>query len=583
MPTLPKSLEEFSGNVLNRLSAFKEYLIHQDPAEVPEAIVNFPKKTRKIKTKKIKSRIIIFDENGNGIDRKVYEQEILQAEIDRLNEINVAIEISSKLARLHSFQEEIKRLSEIEIQTVPLLKELKEHIKRNEARLSLEKVKRYPIRNNIGKCLSRKNNKLFDVIFFIKNEINDYKLRELDLSYIDFPSFKASQAQLLTDFLNYIYYDNFKNLINFVNEALGFIDKTMDILEKLEVFSEQLGFPQHYCAPLKKYLNDIRATFSKENIIDFFENSLNLFLNHTLYADSYYKLYRIDLERYSKIDFPSYTGFLEGFILNNTPIHFLDRKTREIKGYLVKNQDNSLYGKLNLHKNSSLMKFLSFIFRKYIFNFFSTKHYFIDKNHKNNFLKKLNLTHRGTPTFIAVRDAVFNLGRWDFLLGGISPLHLFNEKFKECLSKKLFLNILNEEFEKILSDKALNDKRLNRIENTVYRDKIIHFFDRLCAIANGIKSLDKETSITNCLAQIQPNSRQEIIEQLNNSEEMKFFTEKIASLGNQLNLFISDFSNLLSSSKKQLQPPGYINYFFLKPQSSISKEVKHGPKNALSR
>lgn len=528
---------------------------------------NFPKSKGKIMRKKIKPKIIIFDDdNGIGYDNS--SSHWYYKEIKRLAEINLEIEFSPKMEKKKLLEEELNRLDRIDIRGALNLNKLKRQNEERSFELfasneekkakllasqrvihkSKERSKRVREILKISQkkaAKEKKISKLLDpVVFFIQNEIDIFKGKVINIGSLDseLPSFDGMKDDLLTEFLYSIDYDNFKKLIKSAGEILTSIDEIKKTLNKLDDFAKNLGYSLDYIYSLDQAYKKIKVNFSREVIITFLESSLNLFKQRTLILDN--KIYLLKIkDQKPTIQFHE-PEFLSLFISHNCPKKILKLNSEHMAQFFSQNDDTLLFNKGHLENEDNLLKLL--------LNFFSGKYYFLSHNHKDKFVKKFFLKFQEFPNFESIRSEMFKLKWWQFILMGISPFYIIKKNFKDLLSEKLFLNLIEEEF------------------RNINKESYINYIDDLYSIQNRLKSSnigDKSDSIPLSFINA-PQSRQEIIDRLNNREEIKELVEKISNLANSAMGCVSEFSRILSASQQEAAkfPPstGFPNKYFFK-------------------
>jgi hypothetical protein len=540
-----------------------------------------PQSKGKIIRKKIKPRIIAFDEDGIGYD--VNSLYLYLKEVKRLSAINMENDLTPRMI----LKEELDRLGKIDINEKGCLKELEKQIVKNEFKFfASEEEKQARSHENKEKMQARqrviqesqerskrvreflkvkqkktikekKISKLLDpFVFRIQEKIdkcketssnNDKYLLDLTL-----PFFGDIKDGFLNDFLATIKYDDeFKKLINFAENIFILINKTKETLKEMDEFSNSLGFPQSYVGRLNDSQKEMNEIFSKREIINFLEDSLVLFKQRTLNLDNKYCLFDEEDKKDKKdekdeIEF-SELKFLNSFISDNCPKRILKLNSEHLEQFFSQKYDTTLFDKYRLENKDNLLKLL--------FNLFSGKFYFSSKNHQDKFVKKYILNFKEHPNFKSIKDEIFKLKWWQFILIGISPFHVFKKRFKELLSKKLFLNLIEEEFNKIFNkiDELILSMEDQSKQKKSFTERLIKYMDNLYSIQNRLEVSnigDNNQSIPLSLINAS-RSRQEIIDRLNNHEEMKELLEKVLNLANNTTGCVNKFSKLRKACQRE--------------------------------
>lgn len=493
----------------NEFSFFKEVS--------PRQFANNPAKYKK----KCKARVIEFDEDRIGYD--VTSPYLYLKNINRLNDINLEIEFP--------LNEELERLARIEVNAGPYLIKLERKIKINEFDLFASKEEKIArqckieqkIKNNKKDRERKKINKLLTPkILFILKKIDIYKkgFACQELSIVP-PLFETSKDDFLTAFLKSIDYEKFKELIKFSEYILMSIDKIKQTLKKIDDFSKDLGVPSNYVEFLDSYYRKIEENFNRENISKFLENSLILFEQKTLSSDNNYCL--LDIQAKKKEIIFSEPKFLDKFILanNNKQIYeILSNEIRQLLNKKRKNQTTIRYKNIK-NKKSTIKKYFSFL---------SDEYYFSNKNFKKKFIKKIFSNMPEPPSVESMKTILGNLKWWQFFLIHIGFIFIFKKGFRERLSEELFMDLLEEKFNKIdekKEPKANNIDELYEIKNRI----------------NSFESKVQDHSIN--LNSLNPlDSRQAIVNRLKEHKKVKDLLDNVLILSNQALSCISEFNNL---------------------------------------
>lgn len=536
-----------------------KFSLSEEPVVFSTEFINAPP-NEKIFPKKIKERIINFDDD-DGIGYDHCASHWYFKEIKRLDKINLEIELSPRMR----FKEEFMRLSKIYTDQEITHEELKKQIAEKEfdlfaskkekaARLRDEEEKQQTKQRLIEKSIQNKKDKreylrikklLDPVVSFIQNqidqckeEISDNNKLSLDLRL---PSFEGMKNDFLADFLKKIDYKNLKELINFSQSILFFINEINKTLKKIDFFSKSLGVSVNYIDSLDNFHEKIKKNFTMDIIIKFLESSLTIFKQRTLNSDNDYCLLKIENQK-EKIEF-SEPDFLNSFISENSLNRIVKLNSECLDQFFNQNEDSILFHKRRLENKNNFLKVL--------FNFLLGKYYFFSQKHKNKFVKKFFLDAQECPNFESIKTGMLKLKWWHFILIGISPIHIFKKGFRELLSEKLFLNLLEEEFKNI--DKKPCVKSV---------DNLYSIQDRLKSSNIGFKSYSINLALINV-----PQSRQEIIISLNKHQEIKDFLDKVSVLINHTTGCLSEFSKtkkvFLLENEKIVSPFDLAkNYFF---------------------
>ena len=247
--------------------------------------------------KKLKPRVIEFDEDGKGYEFFNWHRCFL----DNINlEIVYPKKIKRKLLQEQVLKEELECLGKIEIDEKSYLNSLKRKIKIKEFDFFASKEDKDTRQRNIEQKIEntkkernrQKISKLFlpDKLRILKT-IEIYKKTCVSQSVnIKLPFFETSKDSLLTAFLKTVNYEKFQQLIIFSEHILISINKIRETLEKIDKFSEDLGVFSDYVRILDDCYRKIKENFSRENIGKFLENALILFEQKTLAFDNKYCL-----------------------------------------------------------------------------------------------------------------------------------------------------------------------------------------------------------------------------------------------------------------------------------------------------
>lgn len=478
--------------------------------------------------KKLKPRVIEFDEDGKGYEFFNWHRCFL----DNINlEIVYPKKIKRKLLQEQVLKEELECLGKIEIDEKSYLNSLKRKIKIKEFDFFASKEDKDTRQRNIEQKIEntkkernrQKISKLFlpDKLRILKT-IEIYKKTCVSQSVnIKLPFFETSKDSLLTAFLKTVNYEKFQQLIIFSEHILISINKIRETLEKIDKFSEDLGVFSDYVRILDDCYRKIKENFSRENIGKFLENALILFEQKTLAFDNKYCLLNKQDKKKKELVF-SKVVFLDEFISNNNAKQVFKLLSEDISAFFQVNADATLIRNSYLKKNTSILKKL--------FNYFSGNYYFFNENYKNKFVESFLVNIKEEFTFEFIRNKITKLKWWNFIFMGISPAHVFEKGFKERLSEKLYLKLLEEKFKKIV------EKPVPNVENI---DKLYGIKKDINSFKNKIQDHSINLNSLNVL-----DSRQSIVDRLKKHEEIKKLLDNILILSSQAESCINEFNYL---------------------------------------
>lgn len=503
--------------------------------------------------KKIKTCVIAFDEEGIGYD--ISSPYLYLKEITRLNDIDLEIELPAKfkkkLLQENLLNEELERLGKIEVNQETYLNKMEFELfankKEKDARQrsieqKIENNKKHKERQKTSKLLMPKIMRIQDKIE-IYTKAFDSKSLSIEPSL-----FETSKDEFLITFLKTINYEKFKELINFSEYILNSIDNIRETFKKIDDFSEDLGIASNYVGILDSYSRQIKENFNREKIANFLENALILFKQRTLLLDNNYSLLDIQTKKKKEIVF-SKLDFLDEFIANNNAKQILKLLSEDISAFFHENADSTLIRNSYLEKSTNILKKL--------FNYFSGNYYFFNKNYKDQFVKTFlsNIQEELTLEFIRVK--VNKLKWWHFIFMGISPGHVFEKGFKERLSEKLYLKLLEEKFKKI------DEKQESNAEN----------IDKLYDIKNDINSFKNKMQChsinLNSLNVLQ--FRQSIVDRLKKDEEIKKLLDNVLILSDQVSSCIKEFNKLKYVCRREIEKVSENNEIFQLSKNDVSK------------
>ncbi len=502
-----------------------------------ESIEQFKISPAKYK-KRIKPRIIDFDEDGLGYD--ISFPYLYFKEVNRLNDIEIEppMKIKKKLLLEGLLNEELESLYRMESCYEPYLKKIEREIKINEfnlfaskkqkeARLSLIEKKRHYTKK---KREQLKNSKLLITkIVTILKKIDIYKNRFHSSSFSTMlPSFESNKNDFLDGFRRAIDYEKFKELICFSEYVLLSIDKMKDSLKKIDIFFKDLGVFSNYENSLEYYYRSMEAIFNRDTISGFLEDSLILFEQSTLVLDNDYCLLN-RLDKTKKIVF-SEPEFLDKFISANNSKQIYKILSNEIKQLLNKRMSRliSIRNKNYKIKKNLIRKLLSF---------FDEEYYFTSKKFKRKFITKIFSNGYEPNTVEAMKTILDNLSWRQLCLFHMGIFFLLRKGFRARLSEELFLDFLEEKFKKINENKEPNVTNI----------------DELYLIKNHINSLKSKIQDHSIdLNTLNPlDSRQAVVNRFKNNKEIENLLRNVLILSKQASSCIHEFNNLKDACKRE--------------------------------
>ncbi len=477
--------------------------------------------------KKTRVRLILCGDDGIGYENHSPRQ------------------VKKKLERrraLQPFEGKTTCLSEIAIEKNMTQEELERKIEEKELELGF-----FTLRDEVL---------LGSVIVSIQKQIDEYKLK-FDNKY-PYPNFVlidskiAQECVFFNNFIKATNYDGLKELIDFSETILIAINKANKIIKKIDLFSKSLGISLGYMNTLDDCYEKMEKSINKEKIIEFLESALKLFKDRALtkhldyclfYAEDRKKVRELILKLFKdrvltkylehcvpyEKDIKQEPSFLNLFIEDNCPRKLLDQHCEYLNKFFSENSNSSLFKKRYLERKSNYFKVF--------LNFLSMKHYFVNVNHKNFFVKKFLLNIYQPFDFELVKKEIFKLKWWHFILVGINPYHVFKREFRTCLAKALFLNLIEEEFRNI----------------DIEREPYIEAIDALHSIQARLKasSLNTKTESLGLYEVNPPQSRQEIIDRLRSHEEVKNLLDEVQILTQGTNHCINGFSKAVNRCQQE--------------------------------
>ena len=532
-----------------------------------EKFTNYSKSKEKIRRKKIKPRTIIFDDDS-GIGYDQYSSHWYFKEANRLSDINFEVEPSSRIKKkiLHEelLREELDRLGKIEVNLELYSNRLEKEIKIKEFELFASPEEKEARKRNINESVkntkkiresckndqkrqarAKKISGLLDpIVFLIQERINQCKEKSSNNNKhvlgLKLPFFEATRNDFVNGFLTTINYDQLRELINYAENVSISIDQIKKSISKIDNFFKSFGLSSNYMAILDESQKKLKEVFNKDQMFNYLDLSLNLYRQRTLNFDNNYCLLSIK-EQKEEIKF-SEPVFLDKFISKNTPeviFKSLLENTRQLLDTDKKSQ--TLIRNTNFGKKDN-------IFKKW-FYYFSGKYYFLNLNHKHKFVKKFFLNSLEHPNFESIKIETLKLKWWHFILMGLSPFIILKKDFKKLLAKKLFLNLIEEEFNKI--DKEPNIKNIDAMYSIQQR-------------LNSSNISDKNQSISLPLMNVFL-SPKEIIDHFNQHEEIKELLEKVSNLTSQSIWCVNEFSKILNACERESEK--------ISPSADLSKKI----------
>ncbi|WP_342147432.1 hypothetical protein [Rickettsiella endosymbiont of Aleochara curtula] len=505
-------------------------------------------------------RIIAFDEDGIGYD--VNSSYLYFKEINRLSDINLEIELSTKIKKKllqdGMLDEELKRLARVEVKHGSYLNRLERKIKIKEfdffASKEIKDTRQSEIekkiRNNKKNRERKKNSKLLiPKILPILKQIDIYKKAFACQSLtIESFLFETNKDDFLAGFLKSINYEKFKELIDFSEYIRTSSEKIKQTLIKIDDFSKNLGIVSNYVRSLDSYYIKIKENFNRENISNFLEDSLSLFEQKTLALDNNYCLLDIQAKK-KKIVF-SEPDFLDEFILANNNSQIFKILSDEIRQLLnTKRKNQTITGNRNLKKKKSLIK-------RY-FYFLSDEYYFTNEKFKKNFIKKIFSNIPESHSIESMKTILVNLKWWQFFLIHIGIIFLLKKEFRVRLSEALFLDLLEEKFEKISEKEEPKSQDIDELYDI---KKHINSFDS--------KVQDRSINL-NSLTPL--DSRQAIVDRLKRHKEVEDLLDNVLLLSNQASSCINEFNKLKDACKRENENIPENGEIFHLNKSDVSK------------
>jgi hypothetical protein len=495
--------------------------------------------------KKLKPRIIEFDEEGKGYEFFNWYRCFLD---------NINLEIDPE----EVLNEELERLRRIEPNQESYLNKLKRKFKIYEFELFASKeekdARQYNIEQKIENDKKRKDRQkisklLIPKIMYIHDKINIYK-QTFDSKSLSIESFllETSKDDFLDAFLKTIDFEKFKELINFSEYIINSIDSIRETFKKIDDFFKDLGIASNYISILDSYYRQIKENFNRQGIANFLESALILFEQKTLASDNEYCLLNIQAKKQKEIVF-SKLVFLDEFISNNNAQQVFKLLSEDISTFFQVNPDSALIRNSYLEKNTNMLKKL--------LNYFSGNYYFCNESHKNKFVKIFLSNIQEEFTFEFIRNKITKVKWWHFIFMGISPALVFKKGFKERLSEKLYLKLLEEKFKKIA------EKLVPNVEN----------IDKLYAIKNDINSF--KNKIPDHLINLNSlnilDSRQSIVNVLKKHEEIQQLLDNVLILFDQASSCIAEFNELKYVCRTEIGKVSQNNEIFQLNTNDVSK------------
>jgi hypothetical protein len=526
--------------------------------KIKPSLIYFDKKGKghrvKPSSKKRKKSLDFFDkyENLNEfIDkRKKYE--------DNLEKIEKSVERKfNRLAKLSLEDKDtelFRRLDSIE----------KTRIRKTNARiLQAEKatrIKTFKLWKPILASIEEKINKFKEQ--YAKLENQDI----LDNIYVDLLSLEGNKnKRLIGAFLKYINYDKFRLLVKIAKETYSAIENTRLILNRIDKIRENFGFHKKYINCFQQELDDFTRIFSNESILNFFENSFRL-----------YKLIKLNPNQ-----FINFSNFEFGDISKNISLkapacleviqsldEIISNQQLAIEIFLKKfNKHHNLYQRripasfLYNNKNNIFKKFFA-KFKHFLMNFFTVRFYFIDERYFLNFLQKMDMFIENQNQSNLTIDSVSNfLNRltWKTLISyGINPMHLYQRDVKKRLVQFLFLSLINQKFEKAISDLVVTPNTIHRRENTDTHSKRLNISDKLFALIKELSFLGREDILydvnnkqNNIFKGVK--SREDVFCELENNDEVKDLLSKIPIFKSRMYVFIDGFFKVFNATEENIK------------------------------
>jgi hypothetical protein len=531
-------------NSLNQIPFFKDLS--------PGQFTSYSVKNKK----KIKPRIIEFDEEGIGYDNS--SPYLFLKEINRLNDINLEIELpekfKKKLLQENLLKKELERLEKIEINQGGYVNKIERKIKIMEFELFASKEEKEARQRNIEQKIGNNkkskerqkiNKLLIPKILSIQEKIEIYKKTFDSKSLnIEFSLFETTKDDFLVAFLKTIDYEKFKELINFSEYMLNSIDNIRETFKKIDDFSEDLGIASNYMGILDSYYRQIKENFNRERIANFLENALILFKQRTLLLDNNYSLLEMQTKKNAIV-------FSEPNFLNEFISSYNSRKVYKIL-YNEMNQFLNINMPKKIKKRKNKMNLI-----KKLFYFIFNEYYFVDKKSKEKLRRKFFSNISDTSSFESIKNIMYTLKWWEFFLIGISPICIFKKGFRTRLSEEFFLDLLEKKFKKIDIEQELNRK-------------IDMLYDLRNLINSSTFKIHDDSINLNSLNIM--NSRQAIICRLKNKIKMEgALFDNVQTLSDQVSSCINEFNNLNFVCRQEIEKASEKNEIFQLNKNDVSK------------
>ncbi|MGB9087886.1 MAG: hypothetical protein WCB98_05920 [Candidatus Aquirickettsiella gammari] len=520
------------------------------------------------KPKKIRTRTIGFYPNGMGFcveDEVNRGKRILSEEIKRLASIDVEknnLIVGDKLSQGEAvLLEEFKRLENIDLEKIECPDEssveeecsLEEKNELLYAKLwgrieSIEKSGRIRAdkiakRRLTGKPVIDKAPKqaLERLLSPIKREIEEFYAKEdnaVNEACFDLPRFEASN----NNFINYINFKDFKELISVANKIFLSIKEIALILKKIGDFYYDLNGCQIYSEYFNQEIVNFNRNFNKADIVVFLKNALKLFEEYKLDPSKANRfIFHKSNNKFEEITF-SNQARLDEFVYSNRLESIIKNQKTEIKAYLDRyfHKDILFNEKIlenKVYRDGNLFKYFFEKIKKFIINF--SRNYFMNRESKLAFINKLKENIGSAAPFNSVNNFVSGLKWWRLIFYGINPFCLYKKGFKRKLAEQLFLALIDEDFKKVVNNLEIATDHTARIQHT---DGLSDIIARLRSLNRSDRGNIGEKS----------KSRHEIINELK-KDVIKELPKKLLHLKEQANLSLSQFSELLNWSKTTIE------------------------------
>ncbi len=393
--------------------------------------------------------------------------------------------------------------------------------------------------------------------------LSSIKFNVENAAYFTLPHFEESNNDLLDNFLNYISFKDFRELMITMNRIFFYIKKEiLPILTDIDDFLVQFGsddrtYYEHYRSFEEKRLI-FRLAFNKENMENFLKNSIKLFVAHRLNSKKIDPIIHFKSNKeFKEIKFDNELIF-NNFIYFNKLESTIEKQEKDIKFYIEQHLKkdvlfNDFFEKNESHYDSNASKYFFEKIKKIIINIFKGNNCFFTLKNKCFFINEIKKNIKDELSFSSVNNFILRLKWWHFIFYGINPFCAYKKEFKRKLSEHLFYHLIAEDFKDIKNSLKSDDenKKLGQIEGTTHHhaEQRIEYTDKLFAIIDRLKSLSQNNRYT---METKYKSRSEIIDELNKNV-INELPGKLFRLKEQANLLLRLFSERLNILEKEVE------------------------------